>query len=234
MENNLSGTIFVEFYGLSGCGKSTISHAVSRRLREDGFSVSEPSFSIDHRKPLVRRIIKLMVFLWWYLFHHKYYAMLNGISRKNGYRGSEALTQTLNLIQKLRVYRKPSSKIVIWDQGLVQAAISLSVNEKITAYQNLMELLTFVPKNTIIHRILLPVDVKTALMRMYERHSTSTRVDKLGDDESKLELLKVYEKEIKTISEGFGKTDEFVVRDSEDKETRIEDSYKSIKEKCLR
>ena len=54
--------------GLPGCGKSTVSHLLAERLRVEGFKVSEPSYSIDHQKPLWRKIRKFLLGLYYYIF----------------------------------------------------------------------------------------------------------------------------------------------------------------------
>ncbi len=52
--------IIVEFVGLSGSGKSTVSHAIAAVLRDAGRPVTERSFEIAHRMGAVaRRLAKL-------------------------------------------------------------------------------------------------------------------------------------------------------------------------------
>lgn len=53
-------SVVVEFAGLPGSGKSTLSHALAEELRRSGEPVSEVSYEITHRtSPLRRRWIKL-------------------------------------------------------------------------------------------------------------------------------------------------------------------------------
>jgi thymidylate kinase len=55
--------LIVEFIGLPGSGKSTLSHAVARFLRDAGESVSERSFEIAHEHGTAGRLLaKLRLF----------------------------------------------------------------------------------------------------------------------------------------------------------------------------
>ena len=56
MENNID-VYCIDFYGLPGSGKSTISHLLADKLRGE-VDVIEPSFHIDHDYSVIERIIK--------------------------------------------------------------------------------------------------------------------------------------------------------------------------------
>ena len=64
-------TEFIEFYGLPGSGKSTLSHIVAERLRSEGYAVEEPSYDIDHQHPLPKRVKKFAIGGFWFVFHHE-------------------------------------------------------------------------------------------------------------------------------------------------------------------
>lgn len=231
MENNLKQTLYVEFYGLPGCGKSTISHILAKRLMDDGFTVVEPSFTEDHRTKFVRKIIKLLYGCYGYVFHHSTYRKISGLVYENGYVGFEKFTQTVNVLQKVNVYRKDNTKkIVIWDQGIIQASISLSVTEHVEAFDNYRFLEEFFSKNSLVIRIYMPIDKNMALERMAGRKTNDSRVERIGGYSNKMKLLDNFEDGIKSIRDGLKEYNVEIVVDGHNDISVITDViYQTIK-----
>ena len=191
MENSIRKTLFVEFYGLPGCGKTTVSHLVAERLRQDGIAVNEPSYNIDHcNKPIVRKIKKFCLTLCWLFIYNKSFREISSLVKYNGYNWKERIEQITNIIQKIKVYTKSSgSQIVIWDQGLVQAAISLSMNGRVPVvdnYRKLKDLISICPS---ILYFSIDVDEKVAIERMAKRGTTDSRVEKIRDNNQQYKVL---------------------------------------------
>lgn len=185
MEHTLTHPIFVEFYGLPGCGKSTVSRLVADLLRESSVIVREPSYVLDHRisHPL-RAIKKLSLYFKMALINHKLFKKVNAIVVKNGYAGTGRVMQTANVLLKLDEYRKPHvAQFVIWDQGLIQAAISLSITEKHEAASIFDELSQFLPESVRMISVLLSVDSKDALTRIKMRSSNDSRIERINEEE---------------------------------------------------
>lgn len=205
MENTLKPTLFVEFYGLPGCGKSTISHAVAKLLQEKGFSAEEPSYDIDHlSNTLLRKIKKLIITFVWFVIHNRLCCEISSIVGENKYTGISKIEQISNIIQKVRIYRKKStSQIVLWDQGLVQASISLSVNGYKTANENLRELYKLISSDLHIYHILISIDSETAVNRMALRKTNYSRVEKLKDVGERDRMLKSFIEGIAEINREF-------------------------------
>lgn len=185
MESSINQPFFFEFYGLPGCGKSTVSHLLADLLRENSVIVSEPSYVLDHRvsHPL-RAFKKLSLYFKMALINHKLFKRVNAIVVKNGYAGIGRVMQTANVLLKLDEYRKPqAAQFVIWDQGLIQAAISLSITEKHKAASIFDELSQFLPESVRMIRVLLSADSKEALMRIKMRSSNDSRIEKINEEE---------------------------------------------------
>lgn len=200
MEDTVNNPVFFEFFGLPGCGKSTVSHAVARLLREEGYTVEEPSFTIDHQRRIIRKIKKIAIAVGWFIVHYKVYIAIRDIVKKNGYNGTELLTQTVNVIQKIRKYNgKADARIYIWDQGLIQAAISLSIKGKISASENYRILLSHVHNSTTIFPILINIDERIALKRMSMRQSNDSRIEKLSTQKLKDEMLSSFQTSINSV-----------------------------------
>ena len=166
MGNSLVLPLFVEFYGLPGSGKSTLSHIVAERLRREGYTVNEPSYVIDHLHPLPK------------------------IIKKNGYKGMEAFKQTVNIILKIRIYNSPkAAEIVMIDQGLIQASVSLSMYGDMKARDNYERLLSLMPNAMAALIFYIEVDEETAMNRMGKRMTNDSRVEKLKGQDSKMAML---------------------------------------------
>ena len=226
----MKSPLYIELYGLPGSGKSTLSHIVAKRLRSESFSVEEPSYDIDHQHPLPKKIKKFAIGCLWVCFHHQQYKLIKEIVEQNGYRGLTAFTMTVNIIQKMRIYnRQKSAAIVIMDQGLIQACVSLSTNGKKRAIENYEKLLYLMPNAAEALRIYIDVDNKTAIERMSKRISNDSRIEKLKDHGSKLEMLQRIRQEMVAISEkSRGNGCEYVIMSTCDWEKDAECVYDAI------
>jgi thymidylate kinase len=201
MADTLNHPLFVEFYGLPGCGKSTVSHLLASRLRNEGYLVDEPSYDIDHNNsPIIKKLKKICIYFIWFAYHNKIFKKVNAIVGGNGYSGLAKIQQTSNVLQKVSVYRViRQNKIVIWDQGLVQASISLSLNGKINAGDNLKSLSHLLFSEVKVLKVLISVNEMVALERMSQRPSNYSRVEKLKDEYLKRQMLQRFQEEIDNI-----------------------------------
>lgn len=186
MNNN---TVFLEFYGLPGSGKSTISHLVAEELRKQGKKVIEPTYDTDHRcSPSVRKGIKLLKLIRYALFSPKKYKSLKKLIKENGYTGSDVISQAANIAPKLWEYDHPSADIVVYDEGLTQSAIALAKNDMVCVdnENKLYELIG----DRIARKFYITIDEKTALERMASRKRHDSRIEKM-DARERLDALGV-------------------------------------------
>ncbi len=231
MEDTLRQTLFIEFCGLPGSGKSTVSHIVARWLRADGYQVIEPSFVVDHRKPLRRKLGKLIKGCRWYLCSRKLYAQVATVVRNNGYVGYELFTQTVNVLQKIKVYQKAKhGSVIIWDQGLIQAAVSLSTTNKLSAEENYARLRELITRDVRMVCIFMDIDIHTAMKRMNMRHSNGSRVEKLKNEGEKKKMLQQIGNDLNSLRKSFSIRETDYVTVSTDKlDKTTEDIYQTIK-----
>ena len=233
MEDSLKKSLFVEFYGLPGSGKSTLSHLVAERLRREGHVVDEPSYETDHQHPLPKRVKKMAVGGYWFVFHHVQFCHVKNIVRQNGYRGMEAFKQIVNVIQKMRIYNsRKTSEIVIMDQGLIQAAISLSMYGEMKAKVNYEQLLCLMPNAVEALGVYIDVDDETAIDRMRKRKTNDSRVEKLKEHSMKVKMLLRISEEIVSIREkscGNG----YVIASSDHMMKDADDVYKIVSDKLF-
>lgn len=223
-------TSFIEFYGLPGSGKSTLSHIVAERLRSEGLSVDEPSYNIDHQHPLPKKLKKFAVGGYWFVIRHRQYRLISEIVKQNGYKGLTAFTMTVNVIQKMRIYNSlKETEIVIMDQGLIQACVSLSTNGKIRAKENYERLLTMMPNAANASKIYIDVNDETALDRMSQRATNDSRVEKLKDVDAKKEMLNRIRCEMTHLRELWEDSgNDIVIVSSNDLKEDIDATYDAI------
>lgn len=232
MENNLKQTLYVEFYGLPGCGKSTVSNIVAQWLRVDGFVVDEPSYIEDHKPVYKRKLKKLLFGCLWALFRYASFKSVSRLVAENGYNGFEKFTQTVNVLQKLCVYKKKSGHIIIWDQGIFQAAVSLSVKGKLSASDNLQRIIGFLPDDLTIQRVYIPTELAVSLKRMEGRRTNDSRVERLEGEENKLNMLRAFESGIDSIRSSYIGDDKEIIANLNDKlDAIVENVYDNLKKR---
>lgn len=235
MENSVKKPLFVEFYGLPGSGKSTLSHLVAERLRREGHMVEEPSYETDHQHPLPKRVKKMAVGGYWFAFHHEQYNRIRTIVQQNGYRGMEAFKQIVNVIQKMRIYNsRKAFEIVIMDQGLIQAAISLSMYGKMKAKVNYEQLVSLMPNAVEALGVYIDVDDETVMDRMSKRKTNDSRVEKLKDHSMKVKMLLRISEEIVSVREKCCVNgDEYVIASSDHMMKDADNVYEIVSDKLF-
>lgn len=201
MENDINKPLHLEFIGLPGCGKSTISHRLSVDLRKVGYNVAEPSFDMDHQSfAFIRKISKLLFAAHYYCKEHQQYKLIAKLVKSNGYQGSVALMQIVNIAQKLVAYKRHKGEdYVVWDQGISQAAISLSTLGLRKASENESDIYAMLPVQPNVLKIFVYCDSETALKRMSGRKTNDSRVEKMDSMEDKMSALLKIESDCKEL-----------------------------------
>lgn len=202
MEINLNSQIHIEFYGLPGCGKSTVSHLFCEKLRESGIAVFEPSYSLDHKKsPFLRKLFKICSSALFAVVHSGKFIRLKDCCTKIATVGFvEFLKQAVNIIPKIRTYSEDKNAVYIWDEGLIQSAISLALRGNSDSGEIEKELFSIAGNKKHI-KIFLETEPETALLRMAQRTTSDSVVEKEADEKNKREILERFEKCINQIAE---------------------------------
>lgn len=201
MEANLKAPIVLEFYGLPGCGKSTISHKLADDLRSKGLSVWEPSYEIDRKYgKTMRKVVKFAKLASFAICNHRAYKGVCGLVEANGCQGLSALQQLSNIAYKIGSYETVGRyDVMIWDEGLVQASISLAVNGCRNASENESHLMSYIGDVKYV-KVYANVDKDTAFERMKGRTTNDSRVEKMASHEEQVSFLEEFEKVCESIA----------------------------------
>lgn len=201
MENDLRHPLHIEFYGLPGCGKSTISHRLADEFRNNEYIVEEPSYNLDHTfNKTTRQLIKLIKTICFRLHSPSLYSRIKVLVADNGYKGMGAFLQIANIAQKINTYQKiQKGQVIIWDQGITQAAISLSATGIIPANDNEKKILSLLAPCPYLIRVYIVCDIHTALKRMEGRKTNDSRVEKIKSEADKYSALQLILKNCDTI-----------------------------------
>lgn len=198
MENNLKKTVILDYYGIPGSGKSTVSHVLSEKYREEGKSVIEPSYIYDHRgSGVTRKLKKISATIQFGMKSPRRFLAVYRLGKLNGYTlTSGLLNQIVNIVTKIYAIEKYIGKFdyIIFDEGLAQAAISLSVNSEHPSAGNFKSIMDLLPDIPEIKLVQVTLDIHEALKRIEIRNSKDTRVEKLEEYNSRILLLQKYER----------------------------------------
>ena len=203
MENNLTSDIkksdkpstcipvSLEFYGLPGCGKSTISHLVAKKLREQGYAVNELTYILDHKyPPNIRRFIKLFLsFIYSFIDNKSFCKILHiiGKSKKRIY-----INEIVNIMPKCWGYGNSKKyDFLIWDEGLIQSAVSSSLDDMPEEGGIISkEILKVASDKCKVIGVFLDFPIELVEERMIKRNTKDSRADRLQGEERTLFLKK--------------------------------------------
>lgn len=113
------------------------------------------------------------------------------------------MNQIVNIASKLFTIKKYNGKVdyIIFDEGLAQAAISLSVNSSISAEENLKRIVGLVDGCPEIKLIDTRIEIVEAMRRIEIRNSRETRIEVMKNEKEKETLMERYKVASEHISE---------------------------------
>lgn len=181
----------IDFYGLPGSGKSTVSHKLAEVLRDKGYSVEEPSWTTDRMPSWKRLSLKMITSFAYCVCHIK--TMVYIIEEASVFKlpPKTAIKLLVNTGYIMYMFtKKRDCDYSIFDQGLIQAVISLyTENNESTYYEMYKRLRQAIPYNT--EPVYIVVDVSTAMERMLHRKDGKSRAEKLSKERKRRMLRRV-------------------------------------------
>jgi hypothetical protein len=179
-------TLIVEFVGLPGVGKSTLSHRVAEELRKDFANVEEPSFIASHRHGRISQALKTYGLALKTIIMHPAFS-LNSIqtiwnSEQRSF--SEAKNMIINWLYVSASSRRASniSGLHVLDQGSIQAIWSVAMRAGSQNWISLMDLL-IMNYNCRVIVVWVSAQIPTVVRRMKNRERKQSRFDRLSNDE---------------------------------------------------
>ncbi|WP_449536929.1 hypothetical protein [Ferdinandcohnia sp. Marseille-Q9671] len=208
MENDLKHGIIVDFFGLPGSGKTTIAHLLANKLNENGYEIQENIYYMNNEYSSLKRIvIKTVNTITFTIKNFAYlcdlFSMFSGVTIRNYH---EVIKQWVNVCFVLTNVNQTNKKdFVIADQGIIQAAISLSVTYKNVDIEAVIRKL-YERVNSPVRHIYISVELEKDLERLNLRDNGKLRVDFEKDEVLQRFQLKVIEKLCNEVIKSFPHT----------------------------
>lgn len=195
---------FIEFVGLPGSGKTTLSHFAAEILRGQGTAVLEPTYTVNNEMRTVQRYLTKS----WYCTRLSWlrpgsalqWFLLIVASRQKTF--IDFVSMVINCFFILEIYRHHSRHkgICFLDQGICQAIVSLSYSSRM---DNFIESRLFRPINimsTLVFRIIhIETDVKTIVRRLEKRKQKQSRLERKKNSADFKEIIRSEERKIELL-----------------------------------
>jgi hypothetical protein len=188
--------MLIEFFGLPGTGKSTMSRLVADLLLKRGLVVDEITYDLDHRQRRVARRLAKFTHVARYIAAHPRYA-LSDLVRVTATRQATLLDLCKSIfnwmfIASLASRKRSSNRITFLDQGIAQAMWSIGFA---TQHENSLDLLladlhgAAKSPDLIIH---VRANFQTIGDRLAARKRRVSRLDALGRDQKALQRAETH------------------------------------------
>lgn len=193
MGNHLNKPLCIDFFGLPGCGKSTLSHLASQKLRCEGRDVKEVSYDMDHGNGSLQRTRKkIIATIKLFLCYTRLFWRVSKTLSTNGISlfGKQYFKHIINLSYKICAL-KGHHEIILFDEGFCQAVLSISVNNDGICNDCYDSLIRAIASDRRMINVYIKTEQDTALARIRMRNDGQSRFDNLSDDVTKNELVKM-------------------------------------------
>ena len=175
-----SGAVIVEFLGLPGVGKSSVSHRVAEILSGRGLPVRQPTFTLDHGPGKFQRTVRKSRYVAAEALLRPGYAMRSARALRATGQSSPRLRFKMLfnwlLISALMRRSRRIRAVHLLDQGIYQALWSIGLggaDHCITRAGR--ELAGWMPTPTMV--AVIEADLETVARRLEERGGTHSRAD---------------------------------------------------------
>lgn len=214
-------TLIVEFIGLPGVGKSTLSHHIAEEMRNDHKSVSELSNYHSHHRSRFSQALRVRALALKTLFlkpRHSY-ASIRTIGQSKQQSFSETKNMGLSWLYNSELTRQlgRTCGVHILDQGLIQAVWSVAMRAKSQSWIDLMDLLK-VNYNCRVLVVWVTAGIPTVLARIHGREREQSRFDGMSENL----MRSVMERGSSVFDQIMSEFDELVIQDQKFSRIRID------------
>lgn len=196
--------IIIDFLGIPGSGKTTLSHLAAEILREEGITVVEPTYCINNEMSILHRYLtkswyslKLTVFKpAWAL----YWLFIILQSRQKTLK--DFLLMIINCFYILEIYRQYSlyDYICFLDQGICQAILSLSFHSRTKFFIEKKLIIAFDFLSTLDFRVVhIEASVDTIIQRLKKRRKKQSRLERLKNTAKPVQLIRDEKRKIECL-----------------------------------
>ena len=182
----MANHLIIDFYGLPGSGKSTLSHRVAEMLRKAGYSISEVSYDMDHRhREIMRFLLKLKNALLLLLHSPNTFSRLSSIVKQTGFSvySTSFYRQLLNIAYKVHGAKYgDGNDIQFFDEGFCQSVLSLYYNKADTFSESTIEkIVMLLGELKKIEYVFVETDFSTIQKRLHCRLDGDSRMERLSE-----------------------------------------------------
>jgi thymidylate kinase len=192
--------MLIEFFGLPGSGKTTLSHIVASILEDKGICASEYTYDIDRSYQKSARLFKKLLNSTIYFCGHPYQgtAALTSIAATKQATTSDLCKSLLNwmYISSLSSGKHDNGQLTILDQGIAQALWSIGLAARHEAWLDLlMDQLHWeeLKPDLIVH---VRADHRTIVTRLATRQVRTSRLDHIRQDLRPLQQAQAHSESI--------------------------------------
>lgn len=210
----MEGAIMIlDFFGVPGSGKSTVSHQLAKAMEDKGLAVCQPSYMMDHHNSkIIRRIKKVCIGILWLLKNRDRTKSIIAIFREYCISNIELAIEFFNIAYKVYYIDKAERyDCVVFDEGITQTMISLRNASQKTINSDLGKLQAVVCNGKSFVNIYQNTSIDVALKRLKERKTNDSKIEREADFNKQINMMHRYKILCDSIS-----TNTLVVCDGDD------------------
>ena len=171
----------IEFIGLPGVGKSTLSHRVAEILQRRGWRVAQPTYSADHDlRSWERQLLKVRLVLAEAVLHPiRTASSVRAILATRQAGASDLIHVTVNWLFMSSLLRKAERRegVHIFDEGLLNALWSIGFRARSAAHVTMLERLAR-QRSTPVVVALMESDIPSIRERLHLRKNGDSRLER--------------------------------------------------------
>jgi hypothetical protein len=170
----------VEFLGLPGVGKSSVSRRVAEILAAKGLPVRQPTYTLDHGPGKLERTLRKSLYVIGEVLSHPHYSLLSAKalrdSRQESFHILFKMLFNWLLVSAMMRRHRTAGGIHLYDQGIFQGLWSIGLGAKNGAIRLVGDRLApWIPAPTVV--AVVEADLSTVTRRLEERGGRHSRAD---------------------------------------------------------
>lgn len=195
MGNNLKEVMIIDLFGFPGSGKTTVLRELIDQLQKNKVKVQANIFNINNNKSIMIRLsIKTINTILYTINNFGFmYELFTMLGKKPFKSIGEAIKQWVNVCFVLTQLNKSDGyDLVVADQGIIQAAVSLAINSNSVDINAIIELMKKQVRQPLVF-VFVKNDINTTLNRLERRTKGKSRIDIEENHNKKISYLIKYE-----------------------------------------